>query len=42
MKYINKDNGVIIESDSTLSGSWEPLEEPRKKTTKTKEAKDDE
>jgi hypothetical protein len=36
MKYINKDNGIIIESDSTLSGSWEPFEEPKKK------AKDDE
>lgn len=42
MKYINKDNGVIIESDSVLSGSWEPLEEQKKKTTKKKEAKDDE
>lgn len=42
MKYINKDNGVIIESDSTLSDSWEPFEEPKKKATKTKEAKDDE
>lgn len=46
MKYINKDNGVIIESDSVLSGSWEPIEEPieepKKKTTKKKEAKDDE
>ncbi|WP_298731039.1 hypothetical protein [uncultured Granulicatella sp.] len=41
MKYINKDNGVIIESDSVLSGSWEPLEEPKKKATKKKEAKDD-
>lgn len=41
MKYINRDIGVIIESDSTLSGSWEPLEEPKKKTTKNKEAKDD-
>lgn len=42
MKYINKDNGVIIESDSVLSGSWEPFEEPKKKPTKKKEAKDDE
>lgn len=42
MKYINKDNGVIIESDSTLSGSWEPFEEQKKKATKKKEAKDDE
>lgn len=50
MKYINKDNGVIIESNSVLSGSWEPfeepieepIEEPKKKTTKKKEAKDDE
>lgn len=42
MKYINKDNCVIIESDSTLSGSWEPFEEPKKKATKKKEAKDDE
>lgn len=41
MKYINKDNGVIIESDSTLSGSWEPFEESKKKETKKKEAKDD-
>ena len=42
MKYINKDNSVIIESDSSLSGSWEPFEEPKKKATKKKEAKDDE
>ena len=41
MKYINKENGVIIESDSVLSGSWEPFEDTKKKTTKKKEAKDD-
>lgn len=41
MKYINKDNGVIIESDSTLSGSWEPVEEKKTKAKTKKEAKDD-
>lgn len=42
MKYINKDNGVIIESDSVLSGSWEPAEEKKTKAKPKKEAKDDE
>lgn len=42
MKYINKDNGVIIESDSVLSGSWEPVEEKKNKAKPKKEAKDDE
>ena len=43
MKYREKKTGVVIESDSVLSGSWEPVEE-KKKTTKTtkKSAKDDE
>nr|DAS38527.1 MAG TPA: hypothetical protein [Caudoviricetes sp.] len=41
MKYINKDNGVIIESDSVLSGSWEPVEENKTKAKTKKEAKDD-
>ncbi|WP_423984015.1 hypothetical protein [Granulicatella adiacens] len=46
MKYREKKTGVVIESDSVLSGSWEPVEEKKKntKTTKTtnKNAKDDE
>lgn len=43
MKYINVDTGVIIESDSVLSGSWEPAVEEKKTKAKTKkEAKDDE
>lgn len=46
MKYRDNKTGVIIETDSTLSGSWEPVEEKKKttKTTKTtkKNAKDDE
>lgn len=46
MKYRDNKTGVIIETDSVLSGSWEPVEE-KKKTTKTnkttkKNAKDDE
>lgn len=45
MKYREKNTGVVIESDSVLSGSWEPVEERKKtaKTTKTtKTTKDDE
>lgn len=46
MKYREKKTGVVIESDSMLSGSWELVEEKKKttKTTKTtnKNAKDDE
>ena len=46
MKYRDNKTGVIIETDSALSGSWEPVEEKKKttKTTKTtkKNAKDDE
>lgn len=46
MKYRDNKTGVIIETDSVLSGSWEPVKEKRKttKTTKTtkKNAKDDE
>lgn len=46
MKYREKKTGAIVETDSVLSGSWEPVEE-KKKTTKTtkptkKNAKDDE
>lgn len=41
MKYINVDTGVIIESDSALSGSWEPVEEKKTKAKTKKEAKDD-
>lgn len=46
MKYREKKTGAIVETDSVLSGSWEPVEEKNKttKTTKTtkKNAKDDE
>lgn len=46
MKYREKNTGAIVETDSVLSGSWEPVEEEKKttKTTKTtkKNAKDDE
>lgn len=46
MKYREKKTGAIVETDSVLSGSWEPVEETKKttKTTKTtkKNAKDDE
>ena len=46
MKYREKKTGAIVETDSVLSGSWEPVEEEKKttKTTKTtkKSAKDDE
>lgn len=42
MKYINVDTGVIVESDSVLSGSWEPVEEKKSKAKAKKEAKDDE
>jgi hypothetical protein len=41
MKYRNVDTGVIIESDSVLSGSWEPVEEKKTKAKQKKEAKDD-
>lgn len=39
-QYIDKDSGVIIETDSILSGSWELVEE--KKTRAKKVVKDDE
>ena len=42
MKYRNVDTGVIVESDSVLSGSWEPAEEKKTKVKPKKEAKDDE
>ena len=46
MKYRDNKTGVIIETDSVLSGSWVPVEEKKKttKATKTtkKNAKDDE
>nr|DAE02712.1 MAG TPA: hypothetical protein [Siphoviridae sp. ctGiO6] len=42
MKYRNVDTGVIVESDSVLSGSWEPVEEKKTKVKPKKEAKDDE
>lgn len=42
MKYINVDTGVIVESDSVLSGSWELVEEKKTKAKPKKEAKDDE
>nr|DAD80753.1 MAG TPA: hypothetical protein [Siphoviridae sp. ctet217] len=41
MKYRNVDTGVIVESDSVLSGSWEPVEEKKIKAKTKKEAKDD-
>ena len=41
MKYRNVDTGVIVESDSVLSGSWEPVEEKKTKAKQKKEAKDD-
>ncbi len=41
MKYKNVDTGVIVESDSVLSGSWEPVEEKKTKAKTKKEAKDD-
>lgn len=41
MKYRNVDTGVIIESYSVLSGSWEPVEEKKTKAKQKKEAKDD-
>nr|DAQ69438.1 MAG TPA: hypothetical protein [Caudoviricetes sp.] len=41
MKYRNVDTGVIVESDSVLSGSWEPVEEKKAKAKPKKEAKDD-
>lgn len=42
MKYKNVDTGVIVESDSVLSGSWEPVKEKKTKAKTKKEAKDDE
>ena len=33
MKYRNVDTGVIVESDSVLSGSWEPVEEKKTKVS---------
>lgn len=42
MKYRNVDTGVIVESDSVLYGSWEPVEEKKTKVKPKKEAKDDE
>lgn len=42
MKYRNVDTGVIVESVSVLSGSWELVEEKKTKAKAKKEAKDDE
>lgn len=41
MKYREKKTGVVIESDSVLSGSWEPVEEKKKTTKATKTTKND-
>ena len=39
MKYREKKTGAIVETDSVLSGSWEPVEEKKKTTNTTKTTK---